>query len=68
MAAICEEALIVTTKILEYFNLRLMNPVFRPLTILEQDFDNIGEIVKQFEQIKEDTAKKIRERRLNKGK
>ena len=52
----------------EYFRLRLMNPLFGTLTISEQDFDNIGEIVKQFEQIKEDTAKKIRQRRLNKGK
>lgn len=53
-------------KRLEYFTVQLTNPVFGTLQVSERDFDNIKDIARHFEQIKTDTAKKIRQRRLNK--
>lgn len=50
----------------EYSMLYLINPEFGTVLISSRDFGNLDEIVKHFEQLRSDTAKKIRSRRAGK--
>jgi hypothetical protein len=47
----------------EYFILHLTNKELGSIQISEQDFENMHEVVQMFEQLKSDTAKRIRLRK-----